>query len=265
MHDGSRSELTGRACESLEKTLLLMFFPGVSLRILQNIPDLETLKNARLINKNFYHVYKSDALTLIKQTLYKTSPPAWELREIGDLRIDPWTTRYVQFRAAKAFRTNTTNGNYLLWLKHETHVVERLKYTIVPCCQDKRNPAAIKDTLLRIWTFCRIFGNAKEHEGNYDVQQDWIAGNNHSHRTSGGRRSGVAGSSDHLSLPLASFWRGNYDGLSIRQTETILCVWSHLQQTLQQRIRGNLGTQASQRQENMVIGMETFCFEVALH
>jgi hypothetical protein len=264
MHD--KSDFNRQSClwNAVEETLMSMFLPSVYLRILQNVPDLETLENARLINKKFYSVYKANGLHLIKGRILKMSPPAWELREMGVLWADPFTLEYMRnLTTTEKSIPDTTPVNYLYHYAYEMYVIARLTAIVFmpeekkQIIHDGQSLAAINDAFWRIWTFCRVFGSGKNREYDWEGQQDWMAGGPYAHRPSGCRVSGWGGNSEVLSLPPSSFGKGNYNGLSACQVQIMQYIWNLLQRTLRQNIQGHLAGQTSSEWERSVIGMVT--------
>ncbi|KAL4983939.1 hypothetical protein BDW68DRAFT_193965 [Aspergillus falconensis] len=156
--------------------------PGVSIfhRIMREVDDLPELFSLALVNKASYLAFKSDELGLMKSTLKKISPSAWELREIKEASC------YTEKPGSQAFAAN-------LYLRHYTWDLMRLA-NIKFLLQDHCEPLLSKDMVVglrdpydrraervnaaiwRVWTFCHLFGNRKDREDDFQGQSRWLRG-----------------------------------------------------------------------------------------
>ncbi|KAF9884095.1 hypothetical protein FE257_002325 [Aspergillus nanangensis] len=211
----------------------------IVLRTLKAAPSLEVLFDLKDTNTTFNNVYENNALSLMQGTLWKMSPPLWELREMGIPWATPGTENYLHRLPVIDEQTPTvTAENYLCHYEYEICVLARLighLFSYKNLHENGMAISAIHDALVRIWTFCRIFGCGKYHQADWEGQQEWLAG--------GVRANGLTGSfsfgwesSEVLALAPEGFGRGNSSGLSIRQTKIMQSVWRRLQQRLRHKV-----------------------------
>jgi hypothetical protein len=241
-----------------------MFVPGVARRILEAVPDLPMLENARFVNKNFYKAYQDNALSLIRGALRRMCPPAWELREMGLPWASPGSVEYLQCLTMRERPVPTvTPTNYLDHYAYEASVIAQVMGAIFTSeqqrhlCGHERALAAVHDACLRIWTFCRIFGGGKGREGDWEGQQEWLAGGTRAHQPSGCAVSGWGWNSEVLDLAPESFGKGNHDGLSARQITLMLVIWDLLRQKLRWKVRSHLQAHSRGEPDEGAVGRST--------
>ena len=159
----------------------------VILSILQSLDHLEDLFATAVVNWGFYRVFKRHELDLIKSTLHKMSPPAWEFREIAYPGHDLLHAEDLEMTRPEEEYTATT---YLQLQKQDIQVVRAVKYQIMEKCHSFVRPeistalsngspaesARVDNALWRIWTFCKIFGSGKGREEDIVAQMDWLKG-----------------------------------------------------------------------------------------
>lgn len=232
---------------------------SVALRILQAVPDLQTLSNALLVSRTFYAAYTNNALDLIRDVVWRMSPPLWELREMGIPWAEPETTQYLQCLTFRDQTTPTmTSKDYVSHYDFEICVVARVIGAVFTDEQrdylrsDRVALAAVHDAMVRIWTFCRIFGCGKGRATDLEGQTDWLAGGLLAHRRPG---SFVFGWSEAVALAPESFGKGNRDGLTMQQTRLMLSMWHSLRRTLRQKIQRVYTGRASEEWEANALGM----------
>ncbi|RDW81484.1 uncharacterized protein DSM5745_05041 [Aspergillus mulundensis] len=149
-------------------------------RIMQEVDDLPDLFSLALVNKASYLAFKSDELGLMKNTLKKNSPPAWELRQIKEIQCDAGNPE------SRALAAN-------LYLRHYTWdlmQLARIKFLLHDFCEpllsrdiviDLRDPydtraGRVDAAIWRVWTFCHLFGNRKDRESDLQGQSRWLRG-----------------------------------------------------------------------------------------
>jgi hypothetical protein len=198
--------------------------------ILEVAPDLETLHNLRLVNRAFHSAYRTRPLRLIQNALQRSSPAAWELREMGSVS-----------REQPIFPTL-----YMRQYQHEVYTVSRLTAILSGTVERlylSREPdatGAVTDALFRIWTFSRMFSGGKCREDDWEGQNDWLAGGVQAHEPSGARVCGGIGHSETIALAPECFGKGNSGGLSREQTIQVLWMWQLVRQALRERIATSL-------------------------
>ena len=213
--------------------------------ILQSVDRFDDLFALAAVSSGFYRVFKRHELDLVKHTLWKTSPAAWEFREIAfpghDLLHDEdlEMTRTFEEYAPKS---------YLNLQSHDTHILRETKLLIHEKCQsfvraeistalvDESAPSAtrVNDALWRIWSFCKIFGSGKGREDDVVAQQDWLRGGVLAHQPA---CTFSVMSTDFMSDTLISapdcFAKGNEGGLSAEQLFDMMELWNCLGVLLQ--------------------------------
>jgi hypothetical protein len=205
--------------------------------ILNFAPDLQTLHNLRLSNRAFYSAYQERPLLLIQQALQRSSPAAWELREMGPERLE---------RPSLAL----SPALYMRHYRHELYIISHITAILFSPAERNylsRNPdalGAVTDALIRIWTFCRLFGGGKCREDDWEGQNDWFAGGVQAHEPSGASVSRRIGHSETIALAPECFAKGSSGGLSMEQTIQVLRMWQLLRQTLWKRITACLDVQS---------------------
>ncbi|THC88493.1 hypothetical protein EYZ11_012062 [Aspergillus tanneri] len=232
---------------ALEGTLLSMFVPGVALRILEAVPDLQTLESVRLLNKDFYTAYQANAMPLIRGALWRMCPPAWELREMGLPWTSPGTMEYLRCITTKDQPAPTvTPTNYLAHYAYEACVMARLIGAVFTAEEQnylyhhEEALVAVHDACLRIWTFCRIFGCGKGRAGDLEGQQEWLAGGARAHLPPSCTISEWCRNSEVLDLAPESFGKGNHGNLSASETMMMLWIWNLFRRQLRWKVRSLL-------------------------
>ena len=190
-------------------------------------------------------MFKRNELDLIKSVLLKTSPPAWEFREIAfpghDLLHDE------DLEMTRPFEEYTATS-YLHLQNHDMDILRQIKLLIYEKCQsfvrpeisialvDETSPnsARVNDALWRIWTFCKIFGSGKGREDDVAAQQDWLRGGVQAHQPA---CTFSVISTDFMNDTLITvpdcFAKGNEGGLSAEQLFDMMELWNCLGVLLQ--------------------------------
>lgn len=156
--------------------------PGISIfhRIMQEVDDLPDLFSLALVNKASYLAFKSDELGLMKGTLKKISPPAWELREIKETGSDTEKPGNQAFAAKLYLRHYTWDLMHLADIKFllQDHCGPLLNKDMVAGLRDPYDPRAerVDAAIWRVWTFCQLFGNRKARENDFQGQSRWLRG-----------------------------------------------------------------------------------------
>lgn len=213
-------------------------FPSrLTMAIMEKIDSLDDLFNLVLVNKRFYSFFKKRELPLIKNALFKMSPPAWELREMSP----PWATE-TQLLEPDSRVPEYTPSIYLDRYAQDIYTLAKLKAMILVRCSpflrrdtirglsglDIDRAEEVDDAFWRIWTFCRLFGSNKGRENDLEGQVDWLRG--------GPKARGYLGASGCMTEPFGlgnalfeppeGFGRGNGHGLSPRQLYDMTEIWT---------------------------------------
>jgi hypothetical protein len=218
---------------------------GVILQIFRSLDHLDDLFATAVVNRGFYRVFKRHELSLIKSTLHKMSPPAWEFREIAFPGHDMLHDEDLEMtRPVEEY----TPSLYLQLQKRDIQVIRSIKSLIKEKCQSFVRPeiavalisddigqtARIDDALWRIWTFCNIFGSGKGREEDIVAQQDWLRGGLLVHQPA---CTFSIVSTDYMNDTLISapecFAKGNEGGLSAEQLFDMMELWNCLGVLLQ--------------------------------
>ncbi|KAJ5109914.1 hypothetical protein N7532_002559 [Penicillium argentinense] len=205
--------------------------------IMERIDSLDDLFNFVLVNKSFYNVFKKHELPMIKNALFKMSPPAWELREMSP----PWATE-AQLLEPDAQVPEYSPSLYLDRYASDIFTLAKLKSMILVRCSpflrrdtvrglsgmDVQRAEEVDDAFWRIWTFCRIFGSNKGRENDLEGQVDWLKG--------GVKARGYTGAASCMTEPFGmnnvlfeppeGFGRGNGRGLSPKQLYDMTEIWT---------------------------------------
>ncbi|KAF2741149.1 hypothetical protein EJ04DRAFT_507558 [Polyplosphaeria fusca] len=215
----------------------------VILSILQALESLDDLFAMAVLNKGFYDVYKRHELQLMKSILQKSSPPAWEHREI----CYPGHDEVEEDDIPRREYTPTT---YLRYYTRDMYIIAALKSLIKEKCQsfmrtelsiallsnDPAEAARVDDALWRIWTFCKIFGSGRGREDDIVAQMDWLKGGELVHQKTS-TYSIVATEALDMNETLASapecFAKGNEGGLTAEQLFDMMELWNCLGVLLQ--------------------------------
>ncbi|KAL4804383.1 hypothetical protein BDV18DRAFT_162145 [Aspergillus unguis] len=154
--------------------------PSIFRRIMLEINDLPDLFALALVNKASYMVFKTDELGLIKNTLKRISPPAWELRQIQDLHCDTSMPGAQSLAAGLYLRHYTWDLMQVTTMKFllQDHCQPLLSNDLITGLQDPFDPRAtrVDAAIWRIWTFCHLFGNRKDRENDRKGQKRWLRG-----------------------------------------------------------------------------------------
>lgn len=213
--------------------------------IIERIDALDDLFNFAIVNKRFYTVFKARELALIKSTLFKMSPPAWELREMSP----PWATEWQLLQDLDSQVPEYTPTLYLRKYAHDIYTLAQLKSLVLARCapflrretvrglagMDPIRTEEVDDAFWRIWTFCRIFGSGKNRETDIVGQMDWLNGGVTARNINSSESSMVEpfGMNNVLFEPPAGFGRGNVGGLSQKQMYDMTEIWTCLGVLLQ--------------------------------
>lgn len=218
----------------------------IILTILESLDELEDLFNCARLNKRFYYVFKRHELPLMKNTLFKMSPAAWELREMSP----PWGSEWESLRDPDAPVPEYTPTLYLRHHAQDLYTVAQLKSLILVRCGsflrrdtvrglagvDGVRATEIDEAFWRIWTFCRIFGCGKNRENDIAGQIDWLNGGRLA-RQPGRALSTLTtepfGMNNVLLEPPPGFACGNGNGLSPGQLYDMTEIWTCLGVLLQ--------------------------------
>lgn len=214
-------------------------------KILQSVDHFDDLFALAQVNSGFFRVFKRNELDLIKSVLFKTSPAAWEFREIAfpghDLLHDE------DLEMTRPFEEYTLTS-YLHLQAKDTDILRHIKLEIYEKCQSfvrpeisialvdesAPNAARVNDALWRIWTFCKIFGSGKGREDDVVAQQDWLKGGVQAHQPA---CTFSVMSTDFMNDTLIGapdcFAIGNEGGLSAEQLFDMMELWNCLGVLLQ--------------------------------
>lgn len=225
--------------EEQERKITAKAAETVVFKILNELDTLDDLFNAALANKGFYRVFKRNELSLMRNTLKKMNPAAWEYREtcLTDMpNQEPETPKAIP---------DYTPTTYFETYTRDTYIIGALKILILEECQsflrdetvqelkvhDPFHPSRVDCALWRIWTFCRVFGSNKGREDDIVAQMDWLRGGILAHQDT--CTSTIASSdSFYLSGVLLSapehFGQGNKSGLSAEELYDMTEMWNCL-------------------------------------
>lgn len=218
--------------------------------MMERIESLDDLFNFVLVNKRVYMIFKARELYMIRSTLFKMSPPAWELREMSP----PWETEWTPLQDPDSRVPEYTPTTYLDRYASDIYTLARLKSMILVRCSpflrrdtirglsgvDPIRLEEVDDAFWRIWTFCRIFGSGKGRENDLEGQVDWLKGGAKARNYMGATSTMTEpfGMNDVLFEPPEGFARGNCGGLSQKQMYDMTEIWTCLA-VLLQPIHGN--------------------------
>ncbi|KAH7075915.1 hypothetical protein BKA63DRAFT_413527 [Paraphoma chrysanthemicola] len=229
----------------VKRTITPKSAEGVILNIFLNLTHFDDLFAAAVVNRGFYRVFKRHELDLIKSTLKKMSPPAWEFREIAFPGHDMLHDEDLEMTRPQEEYTPST---YLQLQKRDTHTIRSIKTLIREKCQSFVRPeisialmsdsapeaARIDNALWRIWTFCKIFGSGKGREEDIVAQQDWLRGGAMVHQQA---CTSSFMSTDFMNDTLVGapecFAKGNEGGLTAEQLFDMMELWNCLGVLLQ--------------------------------
>lgn len=208
------------------------------LSILLKCDNLQDLFSTAKANKGFYRTFKRRELALIKKTLFKMSPPAWELREI----CPPYTSDEEEDQPDSAAPVpDYTAESYIRRYSKDMYIIVVLKSLIFEHCKsflrhetlhgiqgDGPRSAEIDNALWRICTFCKIFGSKKGREEDLAGQMDWLTGGYGAReqlRPQNVIFTGALCESSVLLNPPECFGQGNAGGLSAEEVYDMIEVW----------------------------------------
>jgi hypothetical protein len=212
----------------------------VILTIFRGLDHFDQLFATAIVNKGFYRVFKRHELDLMRSTLRKMSPPAWEFREIAFPGHDMLHDEDLEMtRPQEEYAPST----YIKLHKGDVHTMRSIKTLIKDKCQSFIRPemaaalvsddlvetGRVDDALWRIWTFCKIFGSGKGREDDIVAQQDWLKGGLMVHQKT---CTFSITSTDYMNDTLISapecFAKGNGDGLTAEQLFDMMELWNCL-------------------------------------
>ncbi|KAL5118252.1 hypothetical protein ACEQ8H_003924 [Pleosporales sp. CAS-2024a] len=214
---------------------------NVILHIYRSLDSFDDLFATAVVNQGFYRVFKRHELDLIRSTLRKMSPPAWEYREIAYPGHDMLHDDDLEMTRPQE---EYTPSSYLQLHKRDMHVMRSIKALIHNKCQSLIRPemaaalmsidagetGRVDDALWRIWTFCKIFGSGKSREDDLVAQQDWLKGGPMVHQQI---CTFSITSTDYMNDTLISapecFAKGNANGLSGEQLFDMMELWGCLE------------------------------------
>ncbi|KAH7392608.1 hypothetical protein BKA66DRAFT_510170 [Pyrenochaeta sp. MPI-SDFR-AT-0127] len=217
----------------------------VILNIFRSLDHLEDLFATAVVNRGFYRVFKRHELELIKSTLRKMSPPAWEFRELAFPGHDLLHAEDLEMTRPEEEYTPST---YLQLQKRDIQTVRAVKSQIKEQCQSFVRPeismalvsedpiesARVDNALWRIWTFCKIFGSGKGREEDIVAQMDWLKGGLLVHQPT---CTFSIMSTDYMNDTLVGapecFAKGNEGGLTAEQLFDMMELWNCLGVLLQ--------------------------------
>lgn len=208
------------------------------LSIMQNIDSLDDLFNFALVNKKIYLAFKGRELPMLKNALFKMSPPAWEMREMSP----PWEMEWQLLTDPDSQVPEYTPTLYLQRYAQDIYTLAKLKALVLARCApflrrdtirglagvDNTRAEEVDDAFWRLWTFCRIFGSGKGRENDIAGQMDWLKGGVQAknHFTSASMMTQPFGMNNVLFEPPEGFGRGNLSGLSQKQMYDLTEIWT---------------------------------------
>ncbi|KAJ5471202.1 hypothetical protein N7530_008559 [Penicillium desertorum] len=208
------------------------------LSIMQNIDSLDDLFNFVLVNKKIYTAFKGRELPMLKNALFKMSPPAWEMREMSP----PWEMEWQPLIDPDSQVPEYTPTLYLQRYAQDIYTLAKLKALVLARCApflrrdtirglagvDNTRAEEVDDAFWRLWTFCRIFGSGKGRENDIAGQMDWLKGGVQAknHFTSASTMTQPFGMNNVLFEPPEGFGRGNLSGLSQKQMYDLTEIWT---------------------------------------
>jgi hypothetical protein len=208
------------------------------LSIMEHVDALDDLFNFALVSKKIYTAFKQRELPLLKNTLFKMSPPAWELREMSP----PWEMEWQLLLDPDSQVPEYTPTLYLQRYAQDIYTLAKLKALVLARCApflrrdtvrglagvDNKRAEEVDDAFWRVWSFCRIFGCGKGRENDIAGQMDWLKGGVEAkgHFTSASTMTQPFGINNVLFEPPEGFGRGNLSGLSQKQMYDMTEIWT---------------------------------------
>ncbi|OJD12519.1 hypothetical protein AJ78_06901 [Emergomyces pasteurianus Ep9510] len=237
-HAGSKDML----CQAIPSKVA----ESIIYHIMQKIDNLEDLFNLAVINKAFYSVFKNHSLSLIKDTLFRMSPAAWELREI----CPPWETEGDEAGDIDMPVPEYTPNRYIHDYTRDLYTMVALKSLILVRCEsflrpdtaralaglDEARCVEVDEAFWRVWTFCKIFGCGKGREDDITAQVDWLNGGRLAEAESRGTNIVMqypVGVHSVLFNAPPAFSKGNHGGLSSTELYDMMEIWTCLGVLLQ--------------------------------
>ncbi|PGH12762.1 hypothetical protein AJ80_06586 [Polytolypa hystricis UAMH7299] len=219
---------------------------NILLRILQSVDHLEDLFSLARLNRAFYSVYKANELDLMKRTLFRMSPAAWELREMSP----PWEHEEHEIAELDIPVPEYTPNLYIRHYTRDLFTMVALKSLILVRCENFLRPDTVRalagldearseevdEAFWRVWSFCRIFGCGKGREEDITAQADWLSGGRLAEAESRGGSMALSypfGVNSVLFDPPFGFSKGNSGGLSSKQLYDMMEIWTCLGVLLQ--------------------------------
>jgi hypothetical protein len=210
----------------------------VILNIMVHLDTLGDLFTCAHLNRGFYRTFKRNELSLIKKTLFKMSPAAWELREI----CPPYENGADDCDAPLP---EYTPSIYLRHFSRDMYAMVALKSLILHHCSsflraetvsalsgtDEIRSTHIDDAFWRVWAFCRIFGCGKNREEDIVGQIDWLKGGVLAYQQSTASSMTFTddfGLNSVLFNPPTGFAKGNGKGLSTDELYDMTEIWNCL-------------------------------------
>jgi len=226
--------------EEQERKITAKRAETVVFKILNDLNTLDDLFNAALANKGFYWVFKRNELRLMRSTLKKMDPAAWEYRET--CLNDDMSDQQPETPKTPLDYTPTT---YYQTYTRDFYIIGALKTIILEQCQsflrdetvralkvqEPLQSSRVDCALWRVWTFCRIFGCNRGREDDIVAQMDWLRGGKLAHQDT---CTSTIATSDSFSLSGVllnapdHFGKGNGDGLSADELYDITEMWNCL-------------------------------------
>ena len=236
---------TPAACED-QPDIPVSVAKSVILRIMESIDSLADLFNLAVINRGFYSVFKQHELPLLKSTLFRMSPAAWELREMSP----PWEDDEIPLGNTDRPVPEYTAESYIRHYTRDFFTMIALKSLILVHCEsflrpdttralagiDEIRSVEVDDAFWRVWTFCRIFGCGKGREEDIAAQADWLSGGKLAGCDSRGSSMILThelGVNSVLLDPPLGFSQGNGQGLNSSQLHDMMEIWTCLGVLLQ--------------------------------
>ncbi|KKY21960.1 putative f-box domain protein [Phaeomoniella chlamydospora] len=222
---------------------------AILVAIMASVDTLEDLFSTALINRGFYLTFKRHELQLTQDVLFKTSPAAWELREMCPPKshFSAWPQEIPV--------TEYTSSAYYSYYKSDYAVLTTLKSLMLTRCQtllrmetiiglagmNEQRSKELDDAFWRISSFCVIFGSGKNREHDIIGQLDWLRGGEFVResamcpcRPTSITTEDMFDPDSALLNPPESFGKGNgYHGISATQLYDMLEIWNCLGVLLQ--------------------------------
>ncbi|CZT25393.1 uncharacterized protein RCC_11124 [Ramularia collo-cygni] len=216
----------------------------VLLHILSRLHSPQDLFHTAIINKGMYRVFQENQIHLLRTVVFNESPASWELREWTAPDGDEPTS------SSTLSRMEHSALSYMRCYRRDTVVVQRLSRLVFETCQGflrretvvalstPSHPDAprFNDAFWRIWTFCQIFGGARNREDDITGQMDWLKGG-----VLANNEDCIASTEPNMEFDLRSvlisappyFAESNRGGLSASQLFDMTEIWTCMTALLQ--------------------------------